>query len=115
MYGLIAVIVLIILLIWYVYNLYSHKLYNVSQVILFYRPGCPWCDLFKSEWSIIEKKLGDKAKKINTASDSSGLSRKFDVQGVPTIMFFDDQGNYEKYNGTRTATAILDELSRRSK
>jgi thioredoxin-related protein len=87
---------------------------KLSSVVLFYRPGCPWCDIFKPEWEIIEKQLRGKAIKVNTASESANLeSKKYKVEGVPSIVLVDTSGNYEHYTGDRKAAAILEHIKGR--
>lgn len=84
------------------------KIAKAEKIALFYRPGCPWCDMFEPEWKIIEKALGTKAGKVNTADpNGSILSKQYGVNGVPTIILFDKDKNQEVYTGTRTAEAIL--------
>ncbi len=86
----------------------SKKIAQADSVVLFYRSGCPYCDMFKPEWNKIEASLGHKAKKYNTAdSNSVGLAQQYGVVGVPTIILFDRDGKYETYLGNRDANSIL--------
>jgi thioredoxin-related protein len=109
----ITTITIVLLLLVAYYSYYGGSLGKVEMVLLFYRPGCPWCEVFKPEWEIVENKLGKlKAKKINTKDPiSNDIIAKFDVDGVPTIIFVDVFGKSEVYNGARTADAILSKLN----
>ncbi len=81
---------------------------QANHVMLFYRDGCPWCEVFKPEWSKIEKSLGAKAKKYNTNDPKNkDLADKYKVSGVPSIILVDKSGAYENYVGSRDADSIL--------
>lgn len=109
----IATITIVILLLVAYYSYYGGSLGKVEMVLLFYRPGCPWCEVFKPEWENVENKLGKlKAKKINTKDpNSADIVRKFKVDSVPTILFVDVFGKSEVYTGARTADAILSKMN----
>jgi len=108
--GVVAVV--IILLIAY-HSFYGGSLGKIEIVLMFYRPGCHWCDEFKPEMDLIESKLGQlKAKKINAADPNNAeLVRKFKVDGVPSIIFVDVYGRSETYNGSRKADLILSRMA----
>ena len=112
LFAAVTVLVLILLVIYYM--LYGDNMSNITTVLMFYRPGCMYCEMFKPEWEIIEQKLGkSRAKKINTASpESTDLVKRFKVNGVPTIIFLDAFGRSENYTGSRTADLILKRISK---
>jgi thioredoxin-related protein len=99
------VIVLLILLV------YQWKIANKVvpyNVLLFYRDGCPYCEVFKSEWARVEQVLKDRAKKFNTMEPkAANLATQYGVSGVPTIIFVGRGGGYETYSGSRTADDII--------
>lgn len=102
--GLIIVIALIV-----VYLVYQPtKIAKPQNVLLFYRNGCPFCDVFKPEWAKVEFTLKDKAKKYDTSEPrNSILASQYKVSGVPSIILIDHTGAYETYLGSRTADDII--------
>jgi len=99
---------IIVLLILFLYKSSQSKLTKANNVLLFYRDGCPFCEIFKPEWAKIEKVLGERAKKFNTADPkSASLAFQYKVTGVPSIILIDKNGNHEKYSGTRDADNII--------
>ena len=105
---LIATIIVVVIILFYINS--GSKIKNVDKVVLFYRPGCPWCDLFMPEWKIIVNKIGSRASQVDTSKPNPEADR-LKVESVPTIIFFDKDGNHEKYEGARTADAILARIS----
>ena len=99
-------ILLILLIFWYNKNSAPTKKY--ARILYFYRPGCPWCELFNPEWKIVEDRLGNRVDKKNISEASSAaIVQQFKITGVPTIIMIDDAGSTDVYNGERTANAIL--------
>lgn len=108
-YAIVLIALLVIFwLLWYEPLGKSENKVQAHHVILFYRDGCPWCEVFKPEWAKIEKSLGTKAKKYNTNDPKNkDLANKYKVFGVPSIILVDKSGAHENYVGSRDADSIL--------
>jgi|SRR6476646_1302518 len=116
------IIALIIVVIGYVYYTYFSKPSDLSIVgddktmILFYRPGCPYCEKIQPEWEkfmiMASKKYTNnnngnslKIVSVNT-QEKSPLSEKYNVSGVPYIIK-EHNGISTAYSGDRTAQSIF--------
>ena len=103
-----SVIVVILVILIYKWYYAQTKVINPSNVLLFYRNGCPFCEIFKPEWARVEHHLKEKAKKFNTADPKNALlASQYKVSGVPTIILVDPSGAYETYLGSRDADSII--------
>jgi thioredoxin-related protein len=109
-----VIIVLVIILAYYLYR--SNSLGTAQTVILFYRDGCPWCEIIKPEWKVVENNLGIRAKKINTADPKQAeIVKLYKVVSVPTIILLDKEGKSETYDGERDAGSMVPYFMRRMK
>lgn len=105
---LFVVSLIVVLLILLVYRWKITGKVTPHSVLLFYRDGCPHCEVFKPEWAHVEQALKDRAKKFNTMDPKvSNLASKYGVSGVPTIVLVGHDGGYETYFGSRTAAGII--------
>lgn len=105
---LFVVALIIVLLILLVYRWKITNKVVPHSVLLFYRDGCPHCEVFKPEWARVEHALKDRAKKFNTMDPkAANLASQYGVSGVPTIIFIGRDGGYETYFGSRTADGII--------
>ncbi len=103
-----AVVIVILAILIYKWYYSSVKVINPSNVLLFYRDGCPFCEIFKPEWARVEHYLKEKAKKFNTANPkNASLASQYKVSGVPSIILVDPSGAYETYLGSRDADSII--------
>jgi len=75
-------------------------------VVLFYRPGCPHCDVYHPEYVKAAQKgyPGVTFSEINTSEHPNVLSRlanmsnpPFSVRGVPTVVCFNNGKYYSTY------------------
>lgn len=102
-----VIIVLVVILVYYLYQKYI-KVGPVQTVVLFYRDGCPWCDLIKPEWKQVENSLGIRAKKIDTLdAKNADFVKIYKVDSVPTIILLDIDGKYDKYEGNKDAQSMI--------
>lgn len=103
---------IVVILVLLIYRWKSPVGKPAHNVVLFYRDGCGFCEMFKPEWAKVEKVLKDKAKKINTADPKNAqLASQYKVSGVPTIVLLDQSGGYETYLGSRDADSIIARLT----
>lgn len=81
---------------------------NKWAIIRFYRPSCPACVSSQSEWDQFKYKHNLKGvfvTDVNVEKPQSmhlELMRKYNIDGVPTVVAVDDNGNYKIYQGMRT-------------
>ena len=107
LYILALIVVLVLLLIFKAQTNVS-KVSQPASVLLFYRDGCPFCEVFKPEWTKVEQALKGRAKKFNTSDPKIvPLANQYKVSGVPTIVLLDANGGYETYLGSRNADDII--------
>lgn len=79
---------------------------RIDLVIYYYRPNCPWCELFKPEWKKIKERFAA-TKEINTATEKEASKH---ITSVPTIEIKYYKAGTVTYDGPRTAEAILKKL-----
>jgi len=106
---------------WHSYDegLKLSKSQNKPVMIDFYFDGCYWCDeLDKNTYSdsrVIEKAKNFVSIKLDIyetdAYDGQGLAIKYDVQGCPTIVFLNVQGNeVNRVGGYEDANQFLADM-----
>lgn len=66
--SLFVVTLIIVLLVLLVYRWKTVNKVAPHSVLLFYRDGCPHCEVFKPEWARVEQALKDRAKKLDRKS-----------------------------------------------
>ena len=81
-------------------------------MVEFYAPWCGHCKALEPEWNEAATKLKGKFKfaKVD-ATEQKGLAQRFQIQGYPTIFFWDygtgkNASNKKKYEGARDAAGI---------
>ncbi len=79
----------------------------LPTIVLFYGEWCGHCKQFKPIWNEFEKITNKEF--INVIkTDSEQLMTKYDIQGVPTIKYFDNKGRIIEYNGERSVNGLSD-------
>jgi glutaredoxin len=102
---IVGVVILVLLLL--LLRCYCTKVYR------FYRPGCPYCVNSKEEWDLFKSKCTFKMTipvDVNLDDNTEHikkLTKRFNVNGVPTIVKTDYYGGYETYDGDRTCDSYL--------
>ena len=84
---------------------------DVSQgkkLVWFYADWCGHCKSMKSEWDKASSKVDGKMVKVdlgdNEDSKTNEISKKYNIQGFPTILLLDNGEIVEKYEGERKAS-----------
>ena len=81
-----------------------------KELLLLHMEGCPHCVKLMPEWDTF-KEMNDTSittKAVEKDEDRS-LVKKYGVEGFPTILLLDSNGNKLKtYNGPRTSKGLLD-------
>lgn len=81
----------------------------------FYSDSCVPCKRLSPVIAEIEEQFGDKAKfvKININFDAE-LAEKYEVQSVPTVVFFRNGEELSRLNGTVKKSDIISEIEKYS-
>lgn len=79
----------------------------------FYSDSCVPCKRLSPVIAEIEEQFGDKAKfvKININFDAE-LAEKYEVQSVPTVVFFRNGEELSRLNGTVKKSDIISEIEK---
>lgn len=104
----IALAILAILLIWYLFSGNSKK----ETVIWFHRPSCPHCVRMQGEWNKFVKHakqelIDVEIKDVNIEKDPE-TADKFQIESVPFILKIKSCGKQMVYDGDRSAKTLMD-------
>ena len=81
-----------------------------KELLLLHMEGCPHCVKLMPEWDKF-KEMNDTSitTKVVEKDEDRSLVKKYGVEGFPTILLLDSNGNKLKtYNGPRTSQGLLD-------
>ena len=84
-----------------------------NQILFVYADWCGHCQAFKPEWNKFEKicKEGGNTCKAINGDENQELAKKYNIEGYPTILKCDKDGNkIEEYGGPRSAQGLADFL-----
>ncbi len=89
-----------------------------KKLVLFYADWCGHCKKLKPEWNKAALEVNDGNKKVMIAVDVGGksdeqtaLASKYDVDGYPTIVIFQDGKPAGKYEGARSVEGFKGALA----
>ena len=87
-----------------------------NQIIFMYADWCGHCQQFKPEWEAFEgwcKNNGVTCKAINGGDESNGpLIQKYGIEGFPTVIKCDKNGNkIKEHLGERNINALIEFVS----
>lgn len=80
-----------------------------NEVILFYKPGCPFCPYVDSLFNQLKKQNNGKAKfkKINI-NGNSAYKTKYDFSTVPTVVYIKDGQTIAKHGSNNKKIKLTD-------
>ena len=80
---------------------------NPKELIYFYMNGCGHCKTFSPVWDeFVNNYTGTlKLNKYET-KEAGGLIQKYGIQGFPTVILIDEQGNKKEFEGDRTVQGL---------
>lgn len=94
---------------------FEAEVLNADGIVLadFYSDSCVPCKRLSPVIAEIEEQFGDKAKfvKININFDAE-LAEKYEVQSVPTVVFFRNGEELSRLNGTVKKSDIISEIKK---
>ena len=114
--GQFAVAVLIIIVVRYLLHLiiysnflssYLENFGNPKELVYFHMTGCGHCKKFNPVWERFSQSYNGnlKLKKLER-KEAGDLLQKYEVQGFPTILLIDEQGNKKEFQGDRTVKGL---------
>lgn len=93
---------------------FTSEVLQAEGIVLadFYSDSCVPCKRLSPVLAEVEEELGDKAKlvKVNINFDSA-LAEKYEVQTVPTVIFFKDGSEISRLSGTIKKADIISAIS----
>ena len=115
--GQFAIAILIIIIVRYLLHLIIYSNYlssylehfgNPKELVYFHMNGCGHCKKFMPVWDeFAEKYNGDlKLKKLEREEAGDDMLSKYQVQGFPTILLLDGEGNKKEFQGDRTVSGL---------
>ena len=115
--GQFAVAILIIIIVRYLLHLIIYSNYfssylenfgNPQELVYFHMNGCGHCKKFTPVWDeFVEKYNGNlKLKKLERQEAGEDMLKKYQIQGFPTILLLDGQGNKKEFQGDRTVQGL---------
>jgi thiol-disulfide isomerase/thioredoxin len=78
-------------------------------IVLVYSPGCPHCHTYMPIWKELCKKKNRQANLVSmeaTTYDRTPMSKSKPVNGVPSVLFVDSQGQITEARNIRDKTAM---------
>lgn len=85
---------------------------KAAEFKLCHMNGCGHCKKMMPEWDRLGSKVGNIKITKTEQSEDPALMKKYKVQGYPTMVLLDADGNLlETYNGDRTYSAFMEYLS----
>jgi thiol-disulfide isomerase/thioredoxin len=111
-----AIAVVIMLVIRYLLHLVIYSNYlssylenfgNPKELVYFHMNGCGHCKRFTPIWDQFSKKYNGEIKLKKLERNEAGdMLDKYQVQGFPTILLLDEQGNKKVFEGERTISGL---------
>jgi len=98
--------------------LIAHQASTEKTLVLFYADWCGHCQRLEPIWEeaskmskgrMIQRDVGSKEAKGETAAENQALMDKYKIDGFPTILVFQN-GKSVPYEGPRTVEAFLEKL-----
>ena len=115
--GQFAVAILIIIVVRYLLHLIIYSNYlsgylenfgTPKSMIYFHMNGCGHCKKFSPIWDEFSSnyKGGLKLQKYEREEAGEDMLKKYEIQGFPTILLVDEQGNKKEFQGDRTVSGL---------
>jgi thiol-disulfide isomerase/thioredoxin len=97
---------------------FEQKIQNKKSLVLFYANWCPHCKDYMPIWNEVSNDYNKSDKsvqiiKVDCGGDSefdANLTKKYSIDGFPTIVFVDENGAGTKYDKGQDKSSIFDYL-----
>ena len=87
---------------------YLENFGNPESLVYFHMDGCGHCKKFNPTWDKFASSYNGslKIKKLERKEAGEDMLQKYQVQGFPTILLLDGQGNKKEFDGERTVAGL---------
>jgi len=86
---------------------YLENFGNPKELVYFHMNGCGHCKRFSPVWQeFSDNYKGDLKLKKLERNEAGDLLQKYEIQGFPTILLIDEQGNKKEFQGDRTIQGL---------
>ena len=86
---------------------YLENFGNPKELVYFHMNGCGHCKRFSPVWQeFSDGYKGDLKLKKLERNEAGDLLQKYEIQGFPTILLIDEQGNKKEFQGDRTIQGL---------
>jgi len=114
--GQFAIAIIIMLIIRYLLHLVIYSNYlssylenfgNPKELVYFHMNGCGHCKRFTPIWDEFSGKYNGEIKLKKLERNEAGdMLDKYEIQGFPTILLLDEQGNKKVFEGDRSVSGL---------
>ena len=114
--GQFAIAIIIMLIIRYLLHLVIYSNYlssylenfgNPKELVYFHMNGCGHCKRFTPIWDEFSGKYNGEIKLKKLERNEAGdMLDKYEIQGFPTILLLDEQGNKKVFEGERSISGL---------
>tara|TARA_R110001592_G_scaffold45502_1_gene145407 strand:- start:371 stop:787 length:417 start_codon:yes stop_codon:yes gene_type:complete len=114
--GQFAIAIIIMLVIRYLLHLVIYSNYlsgylenfgNPKELVYFHMNGCGHCKRFTPIWDEFSGKYNGEIKLKKLERNEAGdMLDKYEIQGFPTILLLDEQGNKKVFEGDRSIQGL---------
>ena len=114
--GQFAIAIVIMLVIRYLLHLVIYSNYlssylenfgNPKELVYFHMNGCGHCKRFTPIWDEFSGKYNGEVKLKKLERNEAGdMLDKYEIQGFPTILLLDEQGNKRVFEGDRSISGL---------
>jgi len=114
--GQFAIAIVIMLVIRYLLHLVIYSNYlssylenfgNPKELVYFHMNGCGHCKRFTPIWDQFSEKYNGEIKLKKLERNEAGdMLDKYAIQGFPTILLLDEQGNKKVFEGDRSISGL---------
>ena len=114
--GQFAIAIVIMLVIRYLLHLVIYSNYlssylenfgNPKELVYFHMNGCGHCKRFTPIWDEFSGKYNGEVKLKKLERNEAGdMLDKYEIQGFPTILLLDEQGNKKVFEGDRSISGL---------
>ena len=103
----ISVYIIIRIIFMFMYSSKAENFGNPASCTYYYMNNCGHCKRFSPEWDdFVQSYNGPVRLKKIEMNDAGSDLEKYNIQGFPTILFLDEEGNSKFYEGPRTSDGL---------